>query len=421
MRAVVWEGKPYEMAVRDVPRPTIEMPEDAIIRVTSTAICGSDLHTYHGILGAGSPPWTMGHEAVGVVVAVGSATEHFHVGDRVLIPGAPDLGYFALDDNAGTVPPYYGQGTDNGGLGGCQGKLVQITTKERRDMLTENAGIAEYVRVPYADDSLILIPDQYSSDLDWLYLSDIFVTAWDGLDLAKFQSGDEVAVFGAGPVGLVCVYVAMLRGASRVFSIDHIQDRLDKAASLGATPINFTSEEGTASEQILRRLPNGVARVVDCVGQFCLNHRLRPEQNYVVQEAIRVASFNGGISLTGGYIAMPSSAGAPNGDTMEENLLVALPLAFQKALTIGTGSVGYNLYQLLPRLYELVRSGRARFDFLSPTIMSIEDAPLAYERFEKKLETKIVFRFAWGGQVAATEGLSGDKRIAPATERIRFP
>lgn len=122
MRAVVWEGKPFEVAVRDVPRPTIKLPEDAIIRVTTAAICGSDLHVYHGVLGSATPPWSLGHEAVGVVVAVGSATEQFQVGDRVLIPGAPDLGYYAVDKTVETSLPYYGQGPDFGDLGGCQGR-----------------------------------------------------------------------------------------------------------------------------------------------------------------------------------------------------------------------------------------------------------------------------------------------------------
>lgn len=289
------------------------------------------------------------------------------------------------------------------------------------DVLIYDVLLAEYVRVPYADDSLILIPCQFSSDLDWLYLSDIFATAWVGLDRAGFQPGDEVAIFGLGPLGLVCTYSAMLRGASRVFGIDHVQDRLDKAASLGATPINFTSDEGTASEQILRRLPNGVARVVDCVGQASLDHRLKWVQNYAVQECIRVASVEGGITLLGGYGAVPKSDGVPNGDSAEEDLLVAVPLAFMKGLSISMGSVGAHLYQTLPRLYELVKSGRARFDFLAPAVMSIEDAPLGYERFDKKLEIKVVFRFPHSGHSGYETQQSDGSEIASAAERTRFP
>lgn len=135
MRAVVWEGKPFEMATRDVPKPRIQMPEDAIIRVTSAAICGTDLHTYHGVLGSRQVPWIQGHEAIGVVVEVGSATETFKIGDRVIILCFPDSGHFVTEPTLLSIYAGYGLGKDFGNLGGCQ---------------------AEYVRVPFADDSLVV-------------------------------------------------------------------------------------------------------------------------------------------------------------------------------------------------------------------------------------------------------------------------
>lgn len=122
MRAVVWEGKPFEVVVRDVPRPHIQMPEDAIIRITSAAICASDLHTYDGTFGSTTPPWTMGHEGVGVVVEVGKATEHFKVGDRVIIPCGHDPGSFSVERTVVPTFPFYGAGEDFGDLGGCQGE-----------------------------------------------------------------------------------------------------------------------------------------------------------------------------------------------------------------------------------------------------------------------------------------------------------
>lgn len=136
MRAVVWEGKPYEMVVRSVPKARIEMPEDAVVRVTTAAICGSDLHTYHGLLGSREPGWVMGHEAIGVVVEVGPATETFKVGDRVIIACIPDPGHLvAKPEPLPGMYSLYGFGKDFGGLEGCQ---------------------AEYVRVPFADDSLVV-------------------------------------------------------------------------------------------------------------------------------------------------------------------------------------------------------------------------------------------------------------------------
>jgi threonine dehydrogenase-like Zn-dependent dehydrogenase len=388
MRAVVWEGKPFEMAVRDVPRPKIEQPEDAVVRMTTAAICGSDLHTYHGVLGSPNPPWHMGHEGVGIVVEVGDATEHFKVGDRVLIPCFTDPGFLSLEQTQLDVGQGFGFGPVFGSAGGTQ---------------------AEYVRVPFADDSLIAIPDDFSSDLEWLFLSDIFITAWAALDFARFQAGDAVAVFGAGPVGLMCAYAALLRGASRVYSIDHVRDRLDKAASIGAIPIDFTSSAGTASEQILRREPNGVERAVDCIGQECVNQYLKPQQNYVIQEAIKVAKYNGGIGLAGVYASQGNSAGTPLGDTMAKELSISIPDMWLKNVSIGAGTVGPAYFEILPKAFELVKSGRARLSWLVTSQVGIEDVPEAYERFDKKLEIKVVIRFPWTPAPALSKAVAEEE------------
>ncbi|KAK4201499.1 alcohol dehydrogenase GroES-like domain-containing protein [Triangularia verruculosa] len=399
MRAVVWEGKPNSVSVLSVPVPELKMPEDAIVRVTSAALCGTDIHTYHGFLGSSTPPWIIGHEAVGVVVQVGSATEQFKTGDRVLVPGWHDVGHYVADTAIVPELPMYGGGADSSDAGGCQ---------------------AEYVRVPFADDSLVLIPDDFSSDLDWLFLSDIFPTAWAGLDFSGFQSGESVAVFGLGPVGLLCVYAAQLRGASQVFAVDHVRERLDKAASLGAIPIDFTSEHGTAVQQILKRRPEGVMRVVDCVGYEALNARLRPQQNYVLQEATKVASVNGGIGVPGLYFSMPSSKGAPKGDQIDPIYEINMSDVWLKSLTIKAGIV--PIYDLLPRMMELVKTGKVKLDWVVSSQMSIEDAPKAYDVFSKKLETKIVFRFPWSrGELTAalkTED-NGEQGTAETNEETK--
>lgn len=377
MRAVVWEGKPYEMAVRDVPRPKIKHPTDAIVRITTAAICGSDLHTYHGIWGSKTPPWQMGHECVGVVCATGDATTHFKVGDRVLVPGGGEPGFYSVNKNFEDQGMWYGEGPDYGSDGGSQ---------------------AEYLRVPFADHSLVVIPDDDSSDLDWLFLTDIFITAWTGLNFARFEAGDAVAIFGAGPVGLMCAYAAILRGASRVYLIDHVRDRLDKAKSIGAIPIDFTSKDGTASEQILRHEPHGVERTVDCIGQECLNHHLKPQQNYVIQEAIRVTKFCGGIGVLGVYASQGKSAGTPRGDLMHKELSVSIPDMWIKNLSIQSGSVGPYFYNVLPKAFELVKSGKAQLGWIVTSEIGIEDAPEAYDRFDKKKEVKVVIRFPRGGE-----------------------
>ncbi|KAK4170861.1 alcohol dehydrogenase GroES-like domain-containing protein [Triangularia setosa] len=401
MRAVVWEGKPHSVSVRSIPIPEIKMPEDAIIRVTSAALCGSDLHTYHGYLGSSVPPWTLGHEAVGIVVHVGSATEQFKVGDRVLVPCGANEGHYVVNSSIFPDVPIYGNGNDFSDAKGCQ---------------------AEYVRVPYADDSLVLIPDDFSSDLDWLFLTDIFPTAWAGLDFSGFQSGESVAVFGLGPVGLMCVYAAQLRGASQIFAVDHVRERLDKATSLGAIPIDFTSEHGSAVDQILKRRPEGVMRVVDCVGYEAVNARLRPQQNYVMQEAIKVASVNGGIGLAGLYLTMPTSKGVPKGGDIDPNYELNMSEVWLKSLTIKSGIV--PIYDVLPRMVELVKMGKAKLSWVVSAQMNIEDAPQAYKLFSERLETKVVFRFPWSrGELTAAlkDGQEGKQDAAQENGQNKRP
>jgi threonine dehydrogenase-like Zn-dependent dehydrogenase len=217
----------------------------------------------------------------------------------------------------------------------------------------------------------------------------------------------------------MCVYAATLRGASQVFAVDSVRARLDKAASLGAIPIDFTSEEdGPASAQILRRRPEGIKRAVDCVGFEAVNHRLKPQQNYVINECIRVASVGGGIGQVGVYMASPTSKGVPRGGEVDPVYEINLSEAWPKSLSIKMGVC--PIYELLPRLFELVRTGRARLGWLVSATMGIEDAPTAYERFEKKLETKVVFRFPWahGGNWDVAAAVKADEEEHGVTNGI---
>lgn len=250
--------------------------------------------------------------------------------------------------------------------------------------------VAEYVRVPFADSALIKIPKKLS-DKEWLFLSDIFPTAWEGLSWSGFQPGDSVAVFGAGPVGLLCAYSAIIRGASLVYVIDHIPQRLAKASGIGAVPINFT-KGGSASEQILALRPGGVNRSVDCCGQECVNEELKPQQDFIIREAIAVTSVGGGIGIPGVYWAQEKSAGAPNGDKMKKNISFPITDFFIKALTIKSGIVeGQPTFKALVKLVE---SGQARPGFIATAEYDLDDAPKAYKRFDKKLEVKVLFRGA---------------------------
>lgn len=195
MKAVIWSGDPYHMSVQSIPRPTLKAPTDALVRVTTASICGSDLHTYHGILGGSDVPYPMGHEAMGIVAEVGTQVKNFKVGDRVVIfggnfyilPGAPEDFIYGFRN-------FLGQGTD---VGGCQSewplslKSIHILWVVRKSEANRNH-VAEYVAVPDADDFLIKVPDGKEKELDYLLLSDIFPTGWQSITRTGFQPGDTV-------------------------------------------------------------------------------------------------------------------------------------------------------------------------------------------------------------------------------------
>ncbi|KAL9593163.1 MAG: hypothetical protein Q9219_007655 [cf. Caloplaca sp. 3 TL-2023] len=372
MKAVFWEGKPFEVAVHDIPKARVINETDAVVRITSAAICGSDLHTYHGISGSSQVPWPLGHEAIGIVAKTGSRVKDVKVGDRVIVADLPAKGYFEEEP---TIAPNfftYGFGKDFGNLGGCQ--------------------VAEYVRVPFADESLAQIPKGIA-DKEYLFIGDVWATGWTGLDFAGFQPGDRVAVFGAGPVGLLCAYSALLRGAAKVYCIDHVEARLRVAKSIGAIPINLTQGGGPAA-QILKLEPNGVQRVCDCVGYENVNQDLRPQQNFIISEGIKIASVDGGIGLIGVYLAQPNTKGTPRGSIISPDITFPISGFWTKGLTMKGGAVDPKV--VTPQLIELVKSGRARPGFIVSQEIPIEEAPAGYERFDKHLETKVVIRFEDG-------------------------
>jgi threonine dehydrogenase-like Zn-dependent dehydrogenase len=198
-------------------------------------------------------------------------------------------------------------------------------------------------------------------------------------------------VFGAGPVGLLCAYSAFLRGASKVYVVDHVQERLNKAKAIGAIPINFT--QGNAAAQILKRDPDGVNRSCDCCGYECLNEKLEPQQNAILNDAVRVTSFGGGIGVVGAYFAQEKSAGRPNADSIAPSLDFPISEFWGKSLSMKSGTV--DTKPIAGRLVDLVKSGRAKLGFIVSSVIGIEEAPEAYEKFNEAKETKVVIRFPW--------------------------
>ncbi|KAJ5623011.1 hypothetical protein N7490_011616 [Penicillium lividum] len=384
MQGVVYSGIPYNMSVMDIPRPTIINHTDAVVRITTAAICGSDLHMYHGVQG-GTPPWVMGHEALGWISEVGDAVSSLNIGDYVVIPDNVATGHLNMHPPA---MESFGAGAD---LGGLQGKNFLTAFKNSFVSLIQ---IAEYARVPFADDSLIPIPltantTNSTIERDYMTVSDIFATGWSVLTYAGFQPGDSVAVFGAGPVGLLAAYSAILRGASRVYSIDHVPMRLERAASIGAIPVNFAEVDPV--QQIMALEPNGVTRAVDCVGMEAVNREGKIDENVVLGNMIRVVSSQGGIGQIGVFMTQPSSPGAPLGDTLSPNVSFPITEFFEKHLRYEAGVVDPKL--AAPELVQLIASGRASPGFITSKVIGIEEAPTYYQRFDRHEEIKVYIHF----------------------------
>ncbi|KAE8329692.1 hypothetical protein BDV39DRAFT_202639 [Aspergillus sergii] len=371
MRSVVFDGQPFEVYVREIPKAKVVRRTDAVVQVTSAAICGSDLHNYHGVFGSDQVPYSIGHEAMGIVEEVGADVASVKIGDRVIIPDFPDNVGLDLEPTINPAVALYGEGHRFGDLGGCQ---------------------AEFVRVPLADKSLIGLGKEFDGveDEDLVLLSDIFPTAWAGVTWSGFKAGDTIAIFGAGPVGLLAAYSAILRGASQVYSIDSVEDRLELAASIGAIPINFT--KGDPSAQILAREPGGVQRTVDCVGEECVNENLNPDQSFVTTQAIKCTSVGGGLAVIGVHFAQPNSQGVQRGSTISPSITFPMTLFWEKNMTIRGGAVDSKLY--VEPLLELVKNGKAKPGFVFSSIIDIEEAPKAYRRFSDHLETKVMIRFS---------------------------
>jgi threonine dehydrogenase-like Zn-dependent dehydrogenase len=255
VKAVVWHdvGK---ISVDEVPMPTIQDPADAIVRITTSALCGTDLHFIRGTVPGMRPGTILGHEAVGVIEELGPQVRDFNVGDRVVVPATIACGscvycragYYAQCDNANPNGPdagtaYYGGPMSTGPFDGLQ---------------------AEYARVPFAHTNLVAIPPGVS-DEQAVMVSDIFPTAWFGARLAEVSSGDVVAVLGAGPVGQLAALSARMQGAGRVLIVDGNADRLETARLQNAETINFNTEHPV---QAIKELTAGIGadRIIDAVG-----------------------------------------------------------------------------------------------------------------------------------------------------------
>jgi alcohol dehydrogenase len=345
MRAVVFEGD-ARVRVRDVPEPSILQPDDAILRVRLAGICGSDLHFLHGKAPL-DPGDVIGHEAVGVVEAVGEAVTRSRPGDRVVAAFHIACGACWFCGNGQTQLcddwRMLGAGLFGGDLPGAQ---------------------AELVRVPVADVNLLAVPDDVDDERG-IFLGDVLTTAWYGASISGIRDGDTVAVVGAGPVGFLVAQAALVLGAGRVLSLDRLAERLALVGRAGATPIDVTARNAkTAVDEVTGGRGADVA--IDAVGH--------PD---AFSSAVDVVRRGGRVTVVGVYTG--------------ERVDMQLGVWWARALDIRLGGI-CPVHAWWDRALDELRAGRLDPSPLVSHRLSLEDAAEGFALFESRRATKVLLR-----------------------------
>jgi len=392
MKANCWYGKTM-VSVEEVPDPQILNQHDAIVKISSTAICGSDLHLYNGFIPTMQRGDILGHEFMGEVVEVGREVKNLRVGDRVVVPFPIACGkcffckeqMFSLCENSNpnawmaekmfghAASGIFGYSHLTGGYAGGQ---------------------AEYARVPFADVGPIKVPN-HLSDEQVLFLSDIFPTGYMGAEMCDIKPGDTIAIWGCGPVGQFSIRSAFLLGAERVIAIDQVPERLKMAEEGGAETINY--EEQNVYEALMDKTGGrGPDACIDDVGMeahgpalmFAYDRvkqamMLETDRPYALREAIMCCRNGGVISVIGVYGGLIDKF--PMGSVM------------QRSLTIKTGQAHVQRY--MRPLLEMIENGDIDPSFVVTHRMSLDEAPYAYDIFKNKQDNciKVVLKPDWDG------------------------
>lgn len=376
MKAVVYQG-PFDVTVENVDDPRIEAPTDVVIEITSSCICGSDLHMYEGRTAA-EPGIVFGHENQGIIVEVGEAVMNLEVDDRVNLPFNIGCGFCANCERG-----YSGFClTANPGFAGSAYGYVA--------MGPYRGGQADYLRVPFADYNCLKLPEGDEHERDFAMLADIFPTGYHGAELAEVKPGETVAVFGAGPVGIMAAYSCLLRGAAEVYVVDRVAERLAKAEEIGCIPVDFSI--GDAADQIVElRDGDGVTKSIDAVGYQALGPDHETEQpNAVLEAIIKVTKPTGKVGCPGLYV--PSDPGAPDPHAREGRIALSFGKFFEKGLSIGTGQCNVKRYNRFLR--DLIVAGRATPSVIVSHEVPLTEAPDAYQKFDKRIDgyTKVILK-----------------------------
>ncbi|HTK07854.1 MAG TPA: glutathione-independent formaldehyde dehydrogenase [Ktedonobacteraceae bacterium] len=384
MKAVVLRSDKV-LHVETVEDACIEAPTDVLMRVTSTAICGTDLHIYEGRMGEVNG-MVIGHEPLGVVEELGPAVASLQKGDRIVVPTHICCGFCyncvrgysasCLMTHPGSTGAAYGYP----GMGNYRGAQTEL------------------VRIPFADANCLRLPGEPGDDLenDFVLLADAFPSGYHATELAQVSPGDSVAIFGAGAIGLLAAYSSFLRGANEVYVIDYIPERLKKAEELGAIPIDFSM--GDPVEQILelrgqarkgagaawrgQEAMGGVNCAIDAIG-FQARDRTNPAQerpDQVIHDLARLINPNGRLGIIG--VFLPDDARPVGEIERRGDLTVPWQMLFKKSIKIGMGRDDDERYNT--QLRDLIISGRAKPGKIVSHRLPLSQAHDAFEKFDQR-------------------------------------
>ena len=370
MRAMNYRG-PYRVRIDEKPMPQIQHPQDAVVRVTRSCICGSDLHLYHGLVPDTRVGTTFGHEFTGIVEEVGPEVRNLKPGDHVLVPFNIACGrcHFCKQGLFGNCHESNPEATAVGAIFGYSHTAGGF-----------DGGQAEYVRVPYADVGPHVIPDWMDPD-DAVLLTDVVPTGYQAAEMAGIRRGDTVCVFGAGPVGIMAARSAWLFGAGRVIVIDHLDYRLDFVRDYGPAEVyNFRELDDVVL--FMKRTTDGLGAdvCIDAVGNdaagsalhtlFGKKLKLEAGSAIALYWAINSVKKGGIVSIVGVY--------GPTGN------MVPIGNVVNKGLTVRANQA--SVKRLLPRLIEHVKAGHIKPSKLITHKVPLEEIADAYHIFSAKLD-----------------------------------
>src|ERR1700735_4270645 len=360
MKALVYHG-PKKVSIDTVPDAKIEKQTDVIIKLTTTNICGSDLHMYEGRTDVAKGK-ILGHENLGEVVEVGKAVDTVKKGDHVVLPFNIGCGFCANCERGLTgfclpcadpsvMPGMAGAAYGFAGMGPYQG------------------GQAEYLRVPFADFNCLILPEgAEEKENDYVMLADIWSTGYHATELASVLPGESVAIYGAGPVGLFAAYSAILKGASKVMIVDRLKDRLALAEKVGAIPID--DSKGSPVEQILELTAGkGADKGCECVGYQAHDVEGHEHPNMTMNNLVDSVAATGKLGVVGVF---PSKDPKAN-DKLEKEGQIAFNFGkfFEKGLTMGSGQCNVKAYNR--DLAALIANGKAKPSFLVSHELSLDE------------------------------------------------